>query len=114
MPIPRRALRLRYYNLILPIPDHLVTTNLSPQDGARLWLPAIPYSIASRALVFGSRDGETAFFSGGRAGVFGELSTLDVVDRLWLPAVADAVVGCALGSGDGDDVVAIRGCGGIE
>ena len=64
--------------------------------------------------MFGSRDGEAAFFSGGRAGVFGELSTLDVVDRLGLPVVADPVVGCALGSGDGDDVVAVRGCGGSE
>jgi hypothetical protein len=127
-PIPRSPLRLGHNHLVPPIPNHPVAaTNLSPRDGSTLWLPAVPHSIASGALVFGSHDGEAAFFSGGRAGAFGELSAVKdvavavvavvVVDvvaiGLGLPAVADAVVGCALGPGNGDDVVAVCGCCGL-
>ena len=74
--------------------------------------------------MFGSHDGEAAFVGGGRAGAFGELSAVEdvavvvvVVDivaiGLGLPAVADAVVGCALSPGNGDDVVAVCGCCGL-
>jgi hypothetical protein len=89
---------------------------LSSQDGAGLGLPAIPYLIASRALGSGSRDGVATFVDFGRAGAFGELSAVEnvvvvvSVVRLGLPAVADSVVGCALGFGDGDDVVAFGCC----
>jgi hypothetical protein len=89
---------------------------LSSQDGAGLGLPAIPYLIASRALGSGSRDGVATFVDFGRAGAFGELSAVEnvvvvvSVVGLGLPAVADSVVGCALGFGDGDDVVAFGCC----
>jgi hypothetical protein len=53
--------------------------------------------------------------NGGCASAFGELSALEdaVVVGLGLPAVADVVVGCALGFGDGDDVVVFGGGGGL-
>jgi hypothetical protein len=110
-PIPGRALRLGHRHIILPVSEN-TTVNLSPQDGAGLWLPAIPFSIASRTLSVGSRNGVAAFIDGGGAGAFGKLSAReDVVGvvGLRLPAVADVVVGCALRFGDGDDVV-VFGC----
>ena len=110
-PIPRGALRLGHRHIILPISEN-TTVNLSPQDGAGLWLPAIPFSIASRTLSVGSRNGVAAFIDGGGASAFGKLSAReDVVGvvGLGLPAVPDVVVGCALGFGDGDDVV-VFGC----
>jgi hypothetical protein len=112
-PIPRRTLRLGHDNIILPIPNHLSV--LSPQDRAGLWFPSEPFLIASRALGVGSRDGVAAFVNGGRASAFGELSGLEdvVVVGLGLPAVADVVVGCALGFGDCDDVVVFGCCCGL-
>ena len=71
----------------------------------------------------GGRDGESVDVFRLRAGAFGELSAVEdvvaVVDGLvvvvsvvglGIPVVADSVVGCSLGFGDGDDVVSV-GCG---
>lgn len=114
-PIPRSALSLGHRHLILPLPNHPITTLLSPQNTTGLRLPAIPHPIASRALRVRGRDGVAALVGLGCAGAFGQLPALEdvvvvVVAGFGFPAVADVVVGCPLVFGGGDDVVG-AGCG---